>query len=1139
MRSIPFVSRKPILLPLVAVLVHQLAAGFSSANLISESPAPQPSASAPQAVAAAPLELEKPVTRALSGGEKHSYQITLADQKYISLIIDQRGIDVLVRLFAPDGTLISDYDSAEGGRGQEDPEWVTQNAGNYTFEVAAKRKDAPPGAYEIKIMESRDATANDRVLLEARTLQREGLKLRFQEKYDQALIPSERALAIYERVLGPEHPKTAKCLYHIGLIHILGGDYQAAESFFQRATDIKERVLPPNDLTLALSLQHLGLVNLYRGNYERAEALLRRALGLFEVSRDDPLYPRIGHTLHSLAYLYKLRGEFSKHDAMMEQALATWEEAYGPESVEVARTLIQIGDQFRINGDYVHGEPPLLRALAIAEKAVGKDQATAGSCLEESVGALAGLYTDKGDYATAQTLLTRQESVVETLGPTYPFLPDFLDTLASFNQGKGDFAKAEQLSLRAIAFREQLNGPDHFLVAMSLSNLGALYYRWGEYDKAEAILQRALAISKKALGVENPTTASILDALGKVYRSKGNYQSAEGLFREALATEEKLFGPTHPEVGKTLDNLATLFAAKGDGAQALAFQTQANDIDERSITLNLATGSEREKLIYLGTLSDKLDKTISLQVQFAPDDRSARDHSMTMVIQRKGRVQDAVANNLSNLRRRLAAPDQEALRDLNATNAQLAQLILEGAKAKAMTTQLQAIKTLEERADKLEAEISRRSAGAYQPPQPATLEAVRSAIPERGALVELITYRPFSAQTADAKAFREPHYGAYVLPQKGDVQWTDLGRASAIDHAIGAFRDALRDPRRKDVQALARAVDAAVMQPLRDLLGDATHLLISPDGELNLIPFEGLVDERSRYLVERYSFTYLTSGRDLLRMRVARKSKSDPVALANPAFGESPAKALSKTNGTMRSIARRNRRRSVTTGNDMSDVYFAPLGGTEQEAHAIQTLFPDLHLLTGASANESALKGVDAPRILHIATHGFFLEFKANSSAQNAESSTKLSNPAIANPLLRSGLALAGANQGGVGRGEDGILTALEASGLNLWGTKLAVVSACDTGVGEVRNGEGVYGLRRAFVLAGAETLVMSLWAVSDYSTRRLMADYYKNLKQGLGRGEALRAVQLQLLKTNPKLHPFYWANFIQIGEWSGLAGER
>jgi len=144
----------------------------------------------------------------------------------------------------------------------------------------------------------------------------------------------------------------------------------------------------------------------------------------------------------------------------------------------------------------------------------------------------------------------------------------------------------------------------------------------------------------------------------------------------------------------------------------------------------------------------------------------------------------------------------------------------------------------------------------------------------------------------------------------------------------------------------------------------------------------------------------------------------------------------------------------------------------------------------------------------------------------------------VDNPLLRSGLALAGANLR-KGTGDDGILTALEATGLNLWGTKLVTLSACDTGLGEVKNGEGVYGLRRAFVLAGTESLVMSLWPVSDYVTREMMTAYYKGLEQGQGRGEALRQVQLAMLRRVDRAHPFYWASFIQAGEWASLEGKR
>jgi len=278
-------------------------------------------------------------------------------------------------------------------------------------------------------------------------------------------------------------------------------------------------------------------------------------------------------------------------------------------------------------------------------------------------------------------------------------------------------------------------------------------------------------------------------------------------------------------------------------------------------------------------------------------------------------------------------------------------------------------------------------------------------------------------------------------------------------------------------------------------------------------------------------------------MQAARESRSNPLVIANPSFGapatEQIAHAGASLTATRRPKAPGRRRRSVTSARSLSEVYFAPLSGTAREASTIHALFPEASLLTGQEATESALKRAAAPRLLHIATHGFFLT-GAESPAANAQVASRgiSARARIDNPLLRSGLALAGANLRGE-TSDDGILTALEAAGLNLWGTKLVVLSACDTGVGEVRQGEGVYGLRRAFVLAGAETLVMSLWPVSDYATRALMARYYRNLKGGMGRGEALRRVQLEMLRRDAGLHPFYWATSIRSGEWTDLEGKR
>jgi CHAT domain-containing protein len=205
--------------------------------------------------------------------------------------------------------------------------------------------------------------------------------------------------------------------------------------------------------------------------------------------------------------------------------------------------------------------------------------------------------------------------------------------------------------------------------------------------------------------------------------------------------------------------------------------------------------------------------------------------------------------------------------------------------------------------------------------------------------------------------------------------------------------------------------------------------------------------------------------------------------------------------------------------------HFEPLSGTAAEAQSIKRMIPDAEILTGSRATESAIKSVRFPRVLHVATHGFFLQDQDLSAATGPGAAA-----ALEDPMLRSGLVFAGANTGRSGS-DDGVLTALEAAALGLSGTQLVVLSACETGVGDVRTGEGVFGLRRAFMVAGAETLVMSLWQVDDQATERLMTEFYGRLTKGEGRAEALRQASLALLRDPARRHPFFWASFIAAGE--------
>jgi CHAT domain-containing protein len=350
------------------------------------------------------------------------------------------------------------------------------------------------------------------------------------------------------------------------------------------------------------------------------------------------------------------------------------------------------------------------------------------------------------------------------------------------------------------------------------------------------------------------------------------------------------------------------------------------------------------------------------------------------------------------------------------------------------------------------------------------------------------------------------------------LRFVDLGEAARVDEEVTTLRRDLSDPSR-DPKATSRALDARIMAKIRPLLGDARALYLSPDGALNLVPFAALVDDGGKFLIEKFQITYVSSGRELTRQSQASGAPTPAILVGAPAY-EDVGDGARAPEGQRKALR------------------FSKLPGTAEEVAALEKIVPDAVVMTGAAASERGLKEAARPIVLHVATHGFFLagDHQAIAGARALEfDAGGAEAPAAAdpwqppgNPLLRSGLALAGANER-VGR-DDGILTALEVASMDLRGTELVVLSACETGLGEVEGGEGVYGLRRALAIAGARSQVMSLWKVDDAATRDLMVRYYEALRAGGGRSAALREVALGMLASKTRAHPFYWASFIVSG---------
>jgi len=885
------------------------------------------------------------------------------------------------------------------------------------------------------------------------------------------------------------------------------GKHAEAIAMAERVLSERQQAFGREHPEVALALTLLAFVNRNKGDLAQAESFALRAVSMADKTM-PPGHADLGAVYIEIGTINVAKGDFVQAETRLQHALETWEQAIGPDHLNVARVRTNLGSLYGRKGDRIKSEQMLKRALEIRERALGPEHPDVVNTLL-NLGTLAFNYND---YDQAEPLYQRALKIVDKgPGQETPPVLNLLNSLAAIYTERRDFTRAEPLHRRVLAARERIQGQEHPDVAESLTNLASLYAVQGEYAKAEPMHQRALAIRQKSLG------------------------------------------PEHPDVPKILNEIVRDDIAQNDIRQAVAAESRATNISERNLALNLTAGSEQQKRAYLSTLARETNQTISLHVRYAPSDAEARRLSLTTILRRKGRALDAMTDSIASLRRRAAPEDQALLDQLKALRAQIARLVLNGPQRMTPAEHLAQIKTLEEQREKLEDQISRRSAEFRAQSQPVTLATVQAAIPARATLVEFAAYRPYNMRyTSPEDEMEAAHYVAYVLQRQGEPRWVELGAKKPIDDAIDKLRKALRDRQRRDTKKLARAVDRLVMQPVRPLLGTTRRVLIAPDGNISLIPFAALVDQNNRFLLERYTFSYLTSGRDLLRLQVKQPSKQTALIVANPDFGDDTNKGPASERILRYKSGTQTQDGKVTV---ITQAFFPALPGTAGEAQALKDLLPDAKVLTRDQATEALIKQTSSPKILHIATHGFFLEAGPEPSLgeRRAGQAAPATNSAVENPLLRSGLALAGANQSknSVNAQEDGILTALEAADLDLWGTKLVVLSACQTGVGEVKNdGEGVYGLRRALVLAGSESQVMSLWSVSDLATRNLMIEYYRRLQRGEGRTEALRQVQLGFLRRLTRgaarqgaaadySHPYYWAGFIQSGEWANLEGQR
>jgi CHAT domain-containing protein len=745
---------------------------------------------------------------------------------------------------------------------------------------------------------------------------------------------------------------------------------------------------------------------------------------------------------------------------------------------------------------------------------------------------LGGLYLNIADYGKAESLFKEALAIDQkVLGPEARNTTVDLNNLAqiyfaqiyhaSASQAMDYFTKAEPLLKKSLAIRQKVFGPENPDTAQALNALGELYQYIGDFAKAEPLLKESLAIHQKVLGPEDRATMVSLNNLGLVYESMGEYAKAEPLLKESLAIHQKVLGPEHPDTALALGNLADLELDLGEIQEASQLNQAKYSLDLKMFSKILSFSSEEQRLAYQRSYLNPYTRFAAL---------NESDGLAGAVLHCKGVVLDSIIEDRLVAETSKEEANRDLVEQLNAKKRILAQLYLQ-TRAASSKEAVERIQALEQEVDNIEGKLARQGTNVGQARRALgiTVEQLQAVIPRDTVLVEYVRYLRLKG-----KFKKEPCYGAVILSADLPPRWVTLGVAEEIEASLKRYQALVRNPGDEDeMAAILRKLYSEVWEPVEQAFAAHTdRVIVSPDGQLNFLSFATLLNPEKSFIAERYSIQYVTSRRDLLRKPKSTQNKQ-VVVMANPNFDRDIQLASSDPPTEGAGILRGAEKR------DVEDLSFEELRGTQKESAQLLLKFRDwgwqASSLAGPEASKRALLDLHGPYILHLATHGFFEPDDSSpevnpNEIQSPETNSEFTKSRFfKNPMHRSGFALAGANTtiAAWKRGEappieeDGILTAEDVSTLDLKGTWLVTLSACDTGSGEAQAGEGVMGLRRGFVEAGTQNLLMTLWPISDEVTVQIMSDFYEAAHKTGNAPEALAQVQrkwLQKLRTEKGL---------------------
>ena len=945
----------------------------------------------------------------------------------------------------------------------------------------------------------------------------------------------QRSLDIKEQVSTPED--LAVGLNNLSVAYRSGGEFQKALPLLERALEINETVLGPDSSVTAGTLSNLGLLYQEMGRFEEALPLFHRALQIRREALGED-HVETATIMNNLSVLFQLRGEYDRALDYQGKTLAIWERIYGPEHVQIALALNNMSGICYDLRDFPQAESLAKRAIAIGEKALGPHH----PALARGFNNLATIYQVQGRYQEALALQKRSKDIHEevygakhpdtindvfNLGSTFYLMGDLeqaekyirqvlaarkevlgenhpdtvaaLDALGNVAMASNHYGDAGIYYEQVLSARKVILGVDHPMVAQSLNNVAGALEMTGNSEAARDFREESVLLAERSLGKEHPTTATYIYNLASLAAAQGEHELAETMFERALAIQEKTLGPHHSATASSLVRLGLFHIHVGNRTEALSYLRRSSEAILEMTGEVFGIASERQRFAFLAN-----QRPYDLFATLGSGEDIARE-----VLRYKGIVLDSVVEDLRRAERSDSREIELALQRLQAVRGQINQVAFE---AKAELGGGEKLALLRQELENLQSQLAERGVGGTGKRRAfgVTPAQVQASLPKNSVLVEYIYYGHYIPK--QGYQFR---YGAMVLPRVGKPIWVPLTiSAQELESLVRSYGLVMRGAESsrdfqlevaggEDVSKQLLELYQAVCAPVEVAFpAGTTTVVVCPDRALNFVSFASLLDRERRFLAEKYNVSYVSSGRDLLGEEALETPGEEIVLIGAPTFTADCDNPRSTSADLLRAVP----------GQDWQSFSLSPLPYTGEECERLQAFFNKrearVTFLTGEEASERNVRSLRRPRVLHLATHGYF--FTGPSSLGVGDAGLYLQDP-----MYRNGLALSGAGTTVTMRirgqnppnENDGLLTAAEVGTLDLQGTELVTLSACDTGSGEAQAGEGVLGLRRAFVQAGARNLVMTLWPVADKETASFMQDFYALAEQETA-AEAMAEVQ-------------------------------